>query len=101
MGTKPAKNVLEADSGAYATRIHHTMTTILAAATPIILLTPDKYTDGFINKAFGLILAVNVSGHSWIGLNYVATDYVPKVSKALNGPLESFLLVLVSLLYLV
>ena len=24
--------------------------------------------------------------HSWIGLNYVAADYVPKVSKSLLGP---------------
>ena len=62
------------------------MTTMLAVGTPIILLTPDKYTDGLLNKAFGIILAINVSGHSWIGLNYVATDYAPKISKNFIGP---------------
>lgn len=39
-----------------------------------------------IDKMVGLLLAVNVSAHSWIGLNYVVTDYVPKVSKAMVGP---------------
>ena len=62
------------------------MTQILAVGTPLILITPDKYTDGFLNKAFGLFMAVNVAGHSWIGLNYVATDYVPKLSKKFLGP---------------
>lgn len=38
------------------------------------------------DKVFGVVLAANISAHSWIGLNYVATDYVPKVSKALLGP---------------
>ena len=39
-----------------------------------------------INKAFGLGIATVAAGHSWIGLNYVATDYVPKISKSLVGP---------------
>ena len=34
----------------------------------------------------GTLLAVNIGAHSWIGLNYVVTDYVPKVSKSLVGP---------------
>jgi len=66
------------------------MTQILALGTPLILITPDKYTDGFLNKAFGVLMAVNVAGHSWIGLNYVATDYVPKISKKLFGPARIF-----------
>ena len=41
---------------------------------------------GTVDKAMGLAIAVNVSAHSWIGLNYVVTDYVPKVSKAMVGP---------------
>ncbi len=39
-----------------------------------------------MGKGFGVLLAGNISAHSWIGMNYVATDYVPKVSKALLGP---------------
>ncbi len=42
--------------------------------------------NGAVDKSVGLLLAINVSAHSWIGLNYVVTDYVPKVSKGLVGP---------------
>ena len=37
-----------------------------------------------------MLVATTVSAHSWIGMNYVATDYVPKVSKALVGPTRVF-----------
>eukprot|EP00543_Licmophora_paradoxa_P015000 CAMPEP_0202472842 /NCGR_PEP_ID=MMETSP1360-20130828/89079_1 /ASSEMBLY_ACC=CAM_ASM_000848 /TAXON_ID=515479 /ORGANISM="Licmophora paradoxa, Strain CCMP2313" /LENGTH=51 /DNA_ID=CAMNT_0049099513 /DNA_START=92 /DNA_END=244 /DNA_ORIENTATION=+ len=43
-------------------------------------------TDGIVNQVFGGVMAVVVAGHSWIGLNYVATDYVPKINKSLLGP---------------
>ena len=62
------------------------MTTFLAVATPAVFMVPDSWTDGFVDKAFGILVAVNVSAHSWVGLNYVVTDYVPKVSKSLLGP---------------
>lgn len=39
-----------------------------------------------LDKSFGLLFATTISAHSWIGLNYVATDYIPKISKALVGP---------------
>lgn len=39
-----------------------------------------------VDKTIGMALAVNIAAHSWIGLNYVITDYVPKVSKAMVGP---------------
>jgi len=58
----------------------------LAVLAPVWFLIPDSYSDGFVGKAFGVLLAGNISAHSWIGLNYVATDYVPKMSKALLGP---------------
>jgi hypothetical protein len=79
-------SVLEADAGALATRAHHHMTTALAVLTPLVFLVPDSYTDGIVNKGLGVFFALNVAGHSWVGLNYVATDYVPKISKALMGP---------------
>eukprot|EP00980_Cylindrotheca_fusiformis_P029585 scaffold23539_cov137-Cylindrotheca_fusiformis.AAC.10 len=47
-------------------------------------------TDGFVDKALGLLLAGHISVHQWIGMNYVATDYVPKVSKKLLGPARIF-----------
>ena len=79
-------NPLEADAGALATRVHHGMTTSLAVLTPIFFLVPDSWSDGAFNKAFGILLTTNITAHSWIGLNYVATDYVPKISRALLGP---------------
>ena len=79
-------NPLEGDAGALATRAHHAMTVSLAVLTPVFFMVPDSWTDGTFNKTFGMFLTANITAHSWIGLNYVATDYVPKVSKALLGP---------------
>lgn len=62
------------------------MTLALAGLAPVYFLIPDKYTDGFASRAFGMLLTINMTAHSHIGLNYVATDYVPKISKALLGP---------------
>jgi succinate dehydrogenase hydrophobic anchor subunit len=81
-----SSNPLEADSGALATHVHHTMNLGLAVLTPVYFLVPDSYSDGMFGKAFGVLLSATVATHSWIGLNYVATDYVPKISKALLGP---------------
>lgn len=81
-----ASGPLEADSGSMATHGHHMMTMALAGLTPVYFLVPDSYSDGIFNKVFGVALSATITAHSWIGLNYVATDYVPKVSKALLGP---------------
>lgn len=77
---------LQGDTGNLATHIHHKMTAFLAVATPVYLLMPDTTTNDMVDKSIGTILAVNIGAHSWIGLNYVVTDYVPKVTKALVGP---------------
>ena len=83
--------ILEADSGSLATRAHHTMTTSLAVLTPVFFMVPDSYTDGFLNKVFGVALAGNIAAHSWIGMNYVCTDYVPKFfPKSFLGPSRIF-----------
>ena len=79
-------NPLEGDTGALATHVHHAMTVSLAVLAPVFFMVPDSWTDGVFNKTFGMLLTANITAHSWIGLNYVATDYVPKVSKALLGP---------------
>mmetsp|Transcript_12329 Transcript_12329/g.17202 ORF Transcript_12329/g.17202 Transcript_12329/m.17202 type:complete len:158 (-) Transcript_12329:253-726(-) len=81
-----SKNVLEGDAGALSTHVYHKVTTFMAVATPLYFMVPDSMTDGVVNQGFGIVLASNIAMHSWIGLNYVATDYVPKVSKALVGP---------------
>ena len=83
---KFSSNPLEADRGKLGTSIHHNLSMTLAVLAPIYFLIPDSYSEGFFGQAFGVALAGNVSAHSWIGLNHVATDYVPKISKALLGP---------------
>mmetsp|Transcript_26586 Transcript_26586/g.37444 ORF Transcript_26586/g.37444 Transcript_26586/m.37444 type:complete len:158 (-) Transcript_26586:252-725(-) len=84
--SSPSKNILEGDSGAVATHIYHKVTTFMAVATPLYFMVPDSMTDGPVNQGFGILLASNIAVHSWVGLNYVATDYVPKISKSLLGP---------------
>mmetsp|Transcript_7578 Transcript_7578/g.17195 ORF Transcript_7578/g.17195 Transcript_7578/m.17195 type:complete len:178 (+) Transcript_7578:228-761(+) len=91
---KSSSPLLAGDAGKKATHLHHRMTTFLAFATPLYLFTPSSYTDGMLDKSFGVLVATAISAHSWIGLNYVATDYVPKISKALIGPARVFNLVL-------
>lgn len=79
-------NPLAADSGPLSTHKFHTITLSLTAVAPIYFFLPDSMTDGFVDKTIGVLLAGHVAAHQWIGMNYVATDYVPKVSKALVGP---------------
>jgi len=86
LSTKPSSSPLNGDSGNIGTHVHHNLSMGLAVLAPIWFLMPDSYSDGIIDKGFGVLLAGNISAHSWIGLNYVATDYVPKISKALLGP---------------
>ncbi|KAL7532961.1 hypothetical protein ACHAXR_005884 [Thalassiosira sp. AJA248-18] len=85
---KSASSPLAGDTGRKATHLHHHMTTLLAISTPLYLLAPN--TEGMLDKSFGMIFATTLSAHSWIGMNYVATDYVPKISKALLGPARVF-----------
>ena len=80
-----SSSLLAGDAGTKATHLHHKLTTALAFATPLYLLAPLSDAS-MINKAFGLGIATVTAGHSWIGLNYVATDYMPKISKSLVGP---------------
>ena len=79
-------SLLESDTGVLGTRIHHHISTGLTIFTPLYFLTPDSYTDGAISRTFGMLLSISISVHSWIGLNYVIRDYVPKVSYALLRP---------------
>jgi succinate dehydrogenase hydrophobic anchor subunit len=79
-------SLLESDTGALGTKVHHLMSTSLALLTPVYFLTPDRFTDGVVSRGFGTLLSINAAVHSWIGLNYVARDYVPKISYALLGP---------------
>jgi CybS, succinate dehydrogenase cytochrome B small subunit len=77
---------LEGDVGNAGIKVHHALQKGLAIMAPIYFLTPDRYTDGIISKTFGILLSTSISIHSWIGLNYVCRDYVPKISSKLLGP---------------
>mmetsp|Transcript_14982 Transcript_14982/g.27068 ORF Transcript_14982/g.27068 Transcript_14982/m.27068 type:complete len:146 (+) Transcript_14982:163-600(+) len=81
-----APSPLEADYGPLATHVYHKVTFFQAFAVPLYFMVPDRWTDGTMNKAFGLLLAGMISFHSWMGISYVCTDYVPKISKSLLGP---------------
>jgi succinate dehydrogenase hydrophobic anchor subunit len=85
--SSPSPSLLAGDAGHKATHLHHHMTTLLVFATPLyIFALPDSYTNSIVDKGCGLVIASTISAHSWIGLNYVATDYVPKLSKSVLGP---------------
>jgi len=84
LSSKPS--ILRGDAGPAATHVNHKISTFIAIATPAVILSPDSWTDGIVDKAFGTVLALNLSVHSWVGMNYIITDYVPKISKSLLGP---------------
>lgn len=77
---------LEGDTGAIGTSMHHGVMKGLALLAPLYFLTPDSYTDGKVSKGLGLVVSAAISAHSWVGLNYVCRDYVPKISSKLLGP---------------
>ncbi len=72
---KFSSSPLEADAGGLATRGHHAMMLALAVGAPIYWVLPQ---DSGISRGVGVLLSANVAAHSWIGMNYVCTDYVPK-----------------------
>jgi succinate dehydrogenase hydrophobic anchor subunit len=87
----PSCHPLKSDEGNLATHIHHKVTTALALITPVYLLIPvdSKNLPAIptqVDQGAGVAISALISLHSWIGLNYVVTDYIPKFSKSLVGP---------------
>jgi len=85
--SKAPAELLKADQGPLSTHVNHGMSKFLAVAAPVLFLWPGD-SDNFVNKAFSVLVAVNISAHSWIGLNHVCADYVPKISKSLLPPVR-------------
>eukprot|EP00640_Fibrocapsa_japonica_P006172 CAMPEP_0113934276 /NCGR_PEP_ID=MMETSP1339-20121228/1620_1 /TAXON_ID=94617 /ORGANISM="Fibrocapsa japonica" /LENGTH=118 /DNA_ID=CAMNT_0000936005 /DNA_START=221 /DNA_END=577 /DNA_ORIENTATION=+ /assembly_acc=CAM_ASM_000762 len=73
-------SVLKADQGALATKLFHYSSWIMPAAVPLALyMGPCMPLD----LTLGLLLPI----HGHIGMNYVVTDYAPKIlPKSLWGP---------------
>lgn len=82
--SKPSK--LEPDYITHFTHVSHKFTKVLAILAPVYFAVPSSYTDGVVDKVFGVSLSAAICGHSWYGINAVASDYVPKISKSLLGP---------------
>lgn len=74
---------LAGDAGSLATHTYHKMNTALVVLTPLYFAAP---VPDAASKAFGIVMAGSLSFHSWVGMNYVMTDYIPKISKGLLGP---------------
>jgi len=90
---RPSPGVLVGDAGPLATHAYHVINTFLIGAAPIYFLLPapkegegNSTISSVFDRIFGSMLAMTLAGHSWVGMNYVATDYVPKISKSLVGP---------------
>lgn len=74
--------MIRADEGALGVRVYHYVNLGLLGLTPIAMVTPAPMTFGM-----DMILALALPLHGHIGMNYVLTDYVPKVfGKAGRGP---------------
>ena len=79
------KSSAAGDEGFVGTKLHHHANTVLAVLFPMAILGTDADSD--FGKGIGLLTAGYISMHSYIGLNYVVTDYIPKfLSKGAVGP---------------
>lgn len=85
-GSPPPPSALEGDAGKVGTKVHHWLARSMAILAPTYWFFPESKSDSFAHRSLGMLLSANISVHAWIGLNYVATDYVPKVSAALLKP---------------
>jgi len=81
-------SILEADTGVFGSHTYHKVNKLLAVFTPLYFFTPISVIplDSPSDKLIGVSIATAISAHSWVGMNYVISDYVPKISKTLVGP---------------
>ena len=73
------------DEGVMGTKIYHHGNTVLALMFPLAIYGVDADSD--VGKGLGVLTAGYVGVHSYIGMNYVVTDYIPKFfGKGAVGP---------------
>ena len=71
-----------------AVKVYHRVNLALLGATPVALATDST----FLSFPVDMGLAVMFPLHGHIGMNYVITDYVPKLfSKAAVGPARAIM----------
>ena len=71
-----------------AVKVYHRVNLALLGATPVALATDNT----FLSFPVDMGLAVMFPLHGHIGMNYVITDYVPKLfSKAAVGPARAIM----------
>ena len=67
------------------------MIKLFAVSDPLYLFAlHGAYANIIPDQSISLFVATAVARHSWIGMNYVATNYVLKISKGLVGPVRIF-----------
>ncbi|KAJ8613802.1 hypothetical protein CTAYLR_004906 [Chrysophaeum taylorii] len=80
--------IIRADEGVLGVRVYHMLNLGVLWLTPVALVSPPPLTsicDTIIALAFPI--------HGHIGMNYVLTDYVPKVfGKGARGPARVIML---------
>ena len=81
-------SLLNADSGSQATSGYHKINLAITALTPLAFALSPSPLSMPIDILMGLALPI----HAHIGMNYVITDYVPKLSKGAVGPARIFML---------
>mmetsp|Transcript_13408 Transcript_13408/g.27364 ORF Transcript_13408/g.27364 Transcript_13408/m.27364 type:complete len:143 (-) Transcript_13408:34-462(-) len=81
-------SLLKSDEGTIATSTYHKVNLAIMALTPVAF----ALSPSVINMPFDLALGLALPLHAHIGMSYVITDYVPKVSKGLLGPARVMLL---------
>ena len=80
---RPISTLLAADEGVIATKVYHYSTLATLGLTPLaFLLSPSSFCFP-VDLALGVVFPV----HAHIGMNYVITDYIPKLfGNAARGP---------------
>jgi succinate dehydrogenase (ubiquinone) membrane anchor subunit len=83
-------SILNADSGSMASSGYHKINLVIMGLTPVCFaLSPSP-----IAMPLDIALGVALPLHAHIGMNYVITDYVPKLSKGAVGPARLVMLAL-------
>ncbi|GMI08814.1 hypothetical protein TrLO_g10169 [Triparma laevis f. longispina] len=86
--TAGGNSLLKSDEGPLSTSTYHKVNMLIMGLTPLAF----ALSPSIINLPVDLLLGLALPLHAHIGMSYVITDYVPKLSKGLMGPARVALL---------